>query len=333
MPGAAAAQSAGSGFGSAEPGSGRGSAEPAAGRASEPEPGSADPDRSGNARSARQGQDGDLLRQRAGGAGRHHDEMPEAGRVLRGRGRRAAAPPSRRLRVTAADGPATRRDAAGTRRSIRRIEARGGVTVVTKDQNASGDLGVYDLKTKTITLTGNVVVSQGKNVLHGERVVVDTATGNARVESGDDGTSRAGCGRSFSRARAPTAPRPMSCRSGRPRRIEGAAAGISGGKSARVRPRTEPCAIRSRKSRVLACSTSSHIFAGARPRHQPPGHRKPTAGDGAIDLASMGGTINGTYLDIASAPARDDKARNKTVARPPRQPPAAAPALPAAAAA
>jgi lipopolysaccharide export system protein LptA len=68
--------------------------------------------------------------------------------------------------------------------NIRRIEARGGVTVVTKDQNASGDLGVYDLKTKTITLTGNVVVSQGKNVLHGERVVVDTATGNARVESG-----------------------------------------------------------------------------------------------------------------------------------------------------
>ncbi len=29
--------------------------------------------------------------------------------------------------------------------NIRRIEARGGVTVITKDQNASGDLGVYDL--------------------------------------------------------------------------------------------------------------------------------------------------------------------------------------------
>ena len=67
--------------------------------------------------------------------------------------------------------------------NIRRIEARGGVTVVTKDQNASGDLGVYDLVSKTITLTGNVVVSQGQNVIHGERVVVDTVTGNARVES------------------------------------------------------------------------------------------------------------------------------------------------------
>jgi lipopolysaccharide export system protein LptA len=68
--------------------------------------------------------------------------------------------------------------------NIRRIEARGGVTVITKDQNASGDLGVYDLRTKTITLSGNVVVSQGQNVIHGERVVVDTTTGYARVESG-----------------------------------------------------------------------------------------------------------------------------------------------------
>jgi lipopolysaccharide export system protein LptA len=76
--------------------------------------------------------------------------------------------------------------------NIRRIEARGGVTVITKDQNASGDLGVYDLKTKTITLSGNVVVSQGQNVIHGERVVVDTTTGYARVESGSTpGTSGA----------------------------------------------------------------------------------------------------------------------------------------------
>ena len=71
--------------------------------------------------------------------------------------------------------------------NIRRIEARGGVTVITKDQNASGDLGVYDLLAKTITLTGNVVVSQGQNVIHGERVVVDTVTGNARVESSNQG--------------------------------------------------------------------------------------------------------------------------------------------------
>ena len=79
--------------------------------------------------------------------------------------------------------------------NIRRIEARGGVTVVTKDQNASGDLGVYDLAAKTITLTGNVVVSQGQNVIHGERVVVDMVSGNARVESAGNSASTAAPGR------------------------------------------------------------------------------------------------------------------------------------------
>src|SRR5580692_9580688 len=68
--------------------------------------------------------------------------------------------------------------------NIRRIEARGGVTVITKDQNVKGDTGIYDLETKTITLSGNVVVSQGQNVIHGEKVVVDTVTGSAKVESG-----------------------------------------------------------------------------------------------------------------------------------------------------
>jgi lipopolysaccharide export system protein LptA len=66
--------------------------------------------------------------------------------------------------------------------SIRRIEAHGDVTVLSKEQSASGDLGVYDVPAKTITLTGNVVVTQGKNVIHGGRVVVNTVTGNAHVE-------------------------------------------------------------------------------------------------------------------------------------------------------
>jgi lipopolysaccharide export system protein LptA len=86
--------------------------------------------------------------------------------------------------------------------NIRRIEARGGVTVITKDQNASGDLGIYDLKTKTITLSGNVVVSQGQNVIHGERVVVDMVTGNARVESAANGAGGGGPAASPGRVRA-----------------------------------------------------------------------------------------------------------------------------------
>jgi lipopolysaccharide export system protein LptA len=84
--------------------------------------------------------------------------------------------------------------------NIRRIEARGNVTVLTKDQNASGDLGVYDLKTKTITLSGNVVVSQGQNVIHGEKVVVDTTTGYARVESASSAGSGSAGGQGRVRA-------------------------------------------------------------------------------------------------------------------------------------
>lgn len=80
----------------------------------------------------------------------------------------------------AADAPA---GAVPDAQNIRRIEAHGAVTVVSKDQTASGDLGVYDLPAKTITLSGNVVVTQGKNVIHGERVIVNTVTGDAHVEA------------------------------------------------------------------------------------------------------------------------------------------------------
>jgi lipopolysaccharide export system protein LptA len=76
-------------------------------------------------------------------------------------------------------GPALPQDS----HDIRRLEAYTDVTVTTKDQNASGDVGVYDVKTKTITLTGHAVVSQGKDVVRGDRVVVDTITGYSRVEA------------------------------------------------------------------------------------------------------------------------------------------------------
>ena len=51
--------------------------------------------------------------------------------------------------------------------------------------------------------------------------------------------------------------------------------------------------------------------------------RQPAAaGDDAIDLASIGGVINGTYLDIASAPAAEAKARSKRLPQQrPQRPP------------
>jgi lipopolysaccharide export system protein LptA len=72
----------------------------------------------------------------------------------------------------------------GGRQSIRKLEALGGVIVTTKDQTATGAKGVFEMKTNTVTLSGGVVIAQGKNVLRGERLVVDLTTNFAKVEAG-----------------------------------------------------------------------------------------------------------------------------------------------------
>jgi lipopolysaccharide export system protein LptA len=59
---------------------------------------------------------------------------------------------------------------------IRRLEAKGGVTVIQKEQTATGETAIYDLKTNSITLNGNVTVTQGTNVIRGNRIVVDLTT-------------------------------------------------------------------------------------------------------------------------------------------------------------
>lgn len=67
--------------------------------------------------------------------------------------------------------------------SIRRLEARGGVIVTQKDQTVTGQTGVFDMKANTVTMLGGVVLTKDKNVLRGDRLVVDMTTGVSRVES------------------------------------------------------------------------------------------------------------------------------------------------------
>lgn len=71
----------------------------------------------------------------------------------------------------------------GGKQSIRRLEARGGVTVIQKEQTATGAIGIFEMKTNTVTLEGGVVITQGSNVLRGDRLIVDLATSAAKVES------------------------------------------------------------------------------------------------------------------------------------------------------
>ena len=66
---------------------------------------------------------------------------------------------------------------------IKRAEAKGNVFVTQKDQTASGDFGLYDAKANTVTMTGNVVVTQAGHVMRGERMVSNLTTGVTRVEA------------------------------------------------------------------------------------------------------------------------------------------------------
>jgi lipopolysaccharide export system protein LptA len=65
-----------------------------------------------------------------------------------------------------------------------RIEATGGVTVNSGDQNATGSAATFNMLTQMITLSGNVRLAQGGNVITGERLVIDLANSTARVEQG-----------------------------------------------------------------------------------------------------------------------------------------------------
>jgi lipopolysaccharide export system protein LptA len=67
---------------------------------------------------------------------------------------------------------------------IRRMEARDNVVVTQKDQIAYGDRGDFDMRTNTVVLTGKVVVVKGKDVLRGERLVVNLTDGVSKMEGG-----------------------------------------------------------------------------------------------------------------------------------------------------
>ena len=63
--------------------------------------------------------------------------------------------------------------------------------MTTKEQTATGATGIFEMKTNTITLSGGVVITQGANVLKGDRLVVDLTTNFAKVEGGRRAAFRA----------------------------------------------------------------------------------------------------------------------------------------------
>lgn len=66
--------------------------------------------------------------------------------------------------------------------AIIRIDALGRVFVSTPTETAQGDQGIYDVEKRTILLTGRVVVTREKNVVRGDRLVMDLNSGQARLD-------------------------------------------------------------------------------------------------------------------------------------------------------
>jgi lipopolysaccharide export system protein LptA len=122
----------------------------------------------------------------------------------------AAPPPAANAKASAKSAPIqSATPGPGGSSSIKRLEARGNVVVTQKDQVVTGETAVFDTRTNLITMLGGVVLTQCKNVLRGDRLLVDMTTGVSKVES-DSGKVQGlfiqgqGCGPASSGAAPPS---------------------------------------------------------------------------------------------------------------------------------
>jgi lipopolysaccharide export system protein LptA len=68
---------------------------------------------------------------------------------------------------------------------VKRMEAAGPVTIISKDQVGMGDRAVYDKEGDKVLLIGNVSLSQGGNIIKGKadsRLIYDLKTSQAIIE-------------------------------------------------------------------------------------------------------------------------------------------------------
>jgi len=67
--------------------------------------------------------------------------------------------------------------------TLQRVDATGHVVVTRPDERASGDVAVYDLNRKLITMVGHVVLNRGNgDTLNGGRLVIDLNTGISSID-------------------------------------------------------------------------------------------------------------------------------------------------------
>ncbi|WP_426039765.1 LptA/OstA family protein [Brevundimonas sp. DC300-4] len=94
------------------------------------------------------------------------------------RGRAEITQGDTRLRANAILGV---RDASG---GLTRIEATGEVYYVTPNETIRGDRAIYTVSNATVVVTGDVILTQGQNVLTGASLSYNVDTGEALVAGG-----------------------------------------------------------------------------------------------------------------------------------------------------
>jgi lipopolysaccharide export system protein LptA len=75
---------------------------------------------------------------------------------------------------------------------IHRLDAAGGVVVRSPSETARGEFGIYDLDRKLITIIGDVQLTQGGNVVSGQRLVINLDSGRAVIDGGPPGVNSSG---------------------------------------------------------------------------------------------------------------------------------------------
>ena len=75
------------------------------------------------------------------------------------------------------------REGADGANEVTKIDANDKVVIISNDQKTTGDVAHFDMLTDLVTVIGNVVVTQGGNVIKGNKLVINQATGLTRFFS------------------------------------------------------------------------------------------------------------------------------------------------------
>ncbi len=108
------------------------------------------------------------------------DEVSRTPTALSLRGRAELTQGDNRIRADRVEGTISNGD-------LNRVEATGNVYFVTPEQTIRGDRATYTPANDTIVLTGDVILTQGQNVMTGGRLTYNTRTEAAQMDGSSGG--------------------------------------------------------------------------------------------------------------------------------------------------